>query len=74
MKTYHGMTRRELTEKIIDVRIADCKTYNEQKYSDGLPRMNENREFWKKHLSAYPMTSKKYPEFSIVGLYDRICV
>jgi len=74
MKTYKGMTRSEMTEKIIDVRTADCKKSNEKKFSDGLPRMNENRDFWKKYLSTLPMTSKKYPAFSIVGLYEAHCV
>jgi hypothetical protein len=74
MKTYKGMTRSEMTEKIIDVRTADCKKNNEKKFSDGLPRMNENRDFWKKYLSTLPMTSKKYPAFSIVGLYEAHCV
>ena len=70
MKTYKGMTRSQITEKIIDARIAECKTNNEKKFSDGLPRMNENREFWGKYLSTLPLVSKKYPAFSLVGMYE----
>lgn len=74
MKTYKGMTRNEMTEQIINIRTADCKRSNEKKYSDGLPRVNENRTYWKKYLSTLPMTSKKYPAFSIVGMYEAYCV
>ena len=70
MKTYKGMTRKELIEKIVEAQIADCKARNNKKFGDNLPRMNENKEKWEKFYSTYPMTSKKYPAFSLVGVYD----
>ena len=73
MKTYNGMTRKELTEKIIDERTETCKAENAKKFNDGLPRMNENREHWAKYLSTLPMHSNKFPAYSIIGYYKAYC-
>ena len=72
MKTYKGMTRNQMVEKIAAAKVEECKARNEQKFVDGLPRMNENFSYWVKFLETYPMESKKYPEFSLIGEYKAL--
>ena len=73
MKTYKGMTKTQLINKIVEAQVAECKANNDKKFSDGLPRMNENREFWRKYLDTLPLISKKYPAFSLAGMYESYC-
>lgn len=72
MKTYKGMTRGQMIAKIAEVKVAECKAKNEKKFGDGLPRMNENFNYWVKFLDTYPMESKKYPAFSLIGEYEAL--
>ena len=72
MKTYKGMTRSQIIKKIVEAQVADCKARNNNKFGDNLPRVNENLEKWEKFYSTYPMTSKKYPAFSLAGVYDSL--
>ena len=72
MKTYRGMTRNQMIEKIATAKVEECKTRNEKKFGDGLPRMNENFSYWVKFLETYPMESKKYPAFSLIGEYKAL--
>ena len=72
MKTYKGMTRKQMIEKIANAKVEECKERNKKKFDDGLPRMNENFSYWVKFLETYPMESKKYPAFSLIGEYKAL--
>ena len=70
-KTYKGMTKPELIEKIVTARVEECKKDNEKRYHDGIPRTSEDPEVWRNHYKSYPVFSKKYPAFSLSAEYDR---
>lgn len=70
MKTYNGITRIQLIEKIASAKATECKARNKKKFGDGLPRENENFNYWVKFFENYPMESKKYPAFSLIGEYN----
>lgn len=58
MKTYKGLNRFELIEKIIDKRVEECKKENFKKFGNNdFPRENENRKNWEKLYKAYPVKS-----------------
>lgn len=71
MKTYKGMTRKELIKKIAIARVEQCKKENLKKIGNNdFPRKNENINEWEKLYKTYPMESKKYNGmFSLVYEY-----
>lgn len=73
-KTYKGFTRTELIDMIAAARSIQCKQQNFEKFGNNdYKRRNESILNWKNLYKTYPMTSKKYPEFSLVSLYERFC-
>jgi hypothetical protein len=74
MKTYKGMTRKELIEKIVEARVNQCKKENSVKYGDGFARKNENPETWRNLYKSYPIVSKSCPMFSLSREYETYCV
>lgn len=72
MKTYKGLNRFELIEKIIDAKIEQCKKENFAKHGNTLPRQNENRKNWEKLYKTYPITSSTC--FCLASEYDSLCL
>lgn len=69
MKTYKGMSRTELIEKIVEARVEQCKKQNLEKFGNNdYSRQNENAENWRKLIKTYPMTSKN--GYSLQNQYD----
>ena len=72
MKTYKGMTRKELTAKIVEARVKQCKEQNFKKFGNNdFARENENPDKWYNLYKTYPMTSRTQPNFSLVHEYER---
>lgn len=71
-KTYKGMTRKELLEKVIAARIAECKAINIEKYgkTEDYPNYNEKPSAWASFYKTCPMTSKSDP-FALANEYER---
>lgn len=66
------MSRFEIIEKLVEARVAECKKQNLEKFgNNNFARENENADKWRKHYKTYPMRSKKFPMFSLVGEYNR---
>ena len=70
MKTYKGMTKSEMVKKIVAVMVAEHEAKNEKAgkriYS------TDERDLASLYIT-YPITSKKYPAFSVVGMYEAYC-
>lgn len=73
MKTYKGMTKKEIVEKLAFAKAEICKAENAKRFNDGLPRKNENVNTWRKFYNDYPMFSEKYPMFSLSAEYECYC-
>ena len=73
MKTYKGMTKKEIVEKLAFAKVEICKSENEKRFGDGLPRKNENVNTWRKFYNDYPMFSEKHHMFSLSAEYDQYC-
>lgn len=70
MKTYKGMTKSEMVKKIVAVMVAEHTAKNEKSGN----RIYNTDEIDLTFLYiTYPMTSKKYPAFSVVGMYEAYC-
>lgn len=66
------MSRFEIIEKLVEARVAECEKQNFEKFGNNdFARENENTDKWRKHYKTYPMRSKKFPMFSLVGEYNR---
>lgn len=70
MKTYNGMTKCEMIKKIVAVMVAENTAKNEK--AGKLIYNTDERDFASLYIT-YPMTSKKYPAFSVVGMYEAYC-
>ena len=72
MKTYKGMTRIEIINKIVEARVEQCRKQNLKKFGNNdFTRKNENADKWRNMYRDYPMTSKTMPAFSLAGEYER---
>lgn len=72
MKTYKGMKRTELLQKVVEARVQQCRKANFEKFGDNLPRMNENPKTWISLYRNYPMKSRN-GQFCLVSEYERLC-
>ncbi len=70
MKTYKGMTKLEMVKKIVEVIIAENIAKNEKSKKQ---IYNTDARDLISFYTTYPMTSKKYPAFSVVGMYEAYC-
>ena len=70
MKTYNGITKMEMVKKIVEVVIAEHSAKNEKA---GKHIYNTDARDLISLYITYPMTSKKYPAFSVVGMYEAYC-
>ena len=70
MKTYKGMTKGEMVKKIVAAMVAEHTAKNEK---SGKRIYNTDERDLTSLYIAYPMTSKKYPAFSVVGMYEAYC-
>jgi hypothetical protein len=71
-KEANKMSRFEIIEKLVEARVAQCKKQNFEKFGNNdFARVNENPDTWRKFYKTYPMRSKKFPMFSLVGEYNR---
>ena len=71
MKTYNGMTKGEMIKKIVAVMVAEHTAKNEKA---GKRIYNTDERDLTSLYNTYPMTSKKHPAFSVVGMYEAYCV
>lgn len=72
MKTYKGMTKQELIEKIVEARVEQCKKQNLKKFgNNNFARKNEDSNKWRRLYRSYPMASKVTSMFSLVSEYER---
>ena len=72
MKTYKGMSKEELIEKIVEARVGQCKQQNFKKFGNNdFARKNENANEWRRLYRGYPITSKTAPSFSLSSEYER---
>lgn len=68
------MTRKEIIDKLVIARVEECKKINDKKFGKNhLLRVNENPKTWEKYYKNMPMTSKKYPAFSLIGQFKCYC-
>ena len=73
MKTYKGMNRTELLQKVVEARVQQCRQQNFEKFGNNdLPRMNENPQRWLRIYRTYPMQSKN-GQFCLVSAYEMLC-
>lgn len=70
MKTYNGMTKMEMVKKIVAVMVSE---FEEKNAKSGKKVYNTDARDLTSHYMTYPMTSKKYPAFSVVGMYEAYC-
>ena len=70
MKTYKGMTKTEIIAKIVAAQIVEFTKKNNEK---GKYIFNTDARDLTALYTTYPMTSKKYPAFSLAGIYDEYC-
>ena len=70
MKTNKGMTKSEMVKKIVAVMVAEHTAKNEK---SGKRIYNTDERDLTSLYITYPMTSKKYPAFSVVGMYEAYC-
>lgn len=70
MKTYKGMTKMEMVKKIVAVMVAE---FEEKNAKEGKKIYNTDERDLISHYMTYPMASKKYTAFSVVGMYEAYC-
>lgn len=70
MKTYKGMTKSEMVAKIVEVMVAE---FAEKNAKAGKRVYNTDVRDLTSLYITYPMISKKYPAFSVAGMYEAYC-
>ena len=71
MRTYNGMERKELIEKVVEARVKECRLANFRKFGNNdVPRVNENPNTWRNLYKTYPMISRN-GMFCLVSEYQR---
>ena len=68
MKTYKGFTRAQLIDVLADYAVFTATVNNRH----GGARQNTNRGDYVGLYATYPMTSRKYPAFSLSVMFDRM--
>lgn len=62
--------KMEMVKKIVAVMVAE---FEEKNAKVGKKVYNTDERDLISHYMTYPMTSKKYPAFSIIGVYEAYC-
>lgn len=70
MKSYKGMNKTELIKRIVEAQIEEFARKNSE---TGKNIYNTDVQDLIALYRTYPMTSKKYPVFSLVGIYEAYC-
>lgn len=68
MKTYKGFTRGQLIDILADYAVFTATVNNRH----GGALQNTNKGDYVGLYSTYPMTSRKYPAFSLSVMFDRM--